>query len=393
MPESLPQKILSALETVIPKGEKRPVALHEPRFAGKEWEYVKECLDTGWVSSVGKYVDRFEVMLSEQTGLHAVALGNGTSALHLSLLLAGVEPEDEALIPSLTFVATANAVRHAFAWPHLVDVEERTLGIDVAKLGAYLSDIAEKRGDFFWNKKTGRRLRAVVPMHAFGHPCDIAALAELCEKYNLALVEDAAESLGSTFAGKHTGSFGIVAALSFNGNKTVTTGGGGAILSRSSALAKRAKHLSTTAKIPHKWEFVHDEVGYNYRLPNINAALGCAQLEQLPDYLAQKRALAEKYKSAFAGVTGVKFFTEPARSHSNYWLNTLILDSSQKSQRDAILALTNDSGIMTRPTWTLMHKLVMYKDCPRMDLSCAEDLEKRVINIPSSPFLCPSEKK
>lgn len=383
----LSKNIVAALAASLPASEKRPLALHEPRFLGNELKYVQECIETGWVSSAGEYVGRFEKMLEEFTGLHAVALGNGTSALHLCLLLAGVEYDDEVLVPALSFVASANAVRHAGAWPHFVDSDSVSLGMDAGKLAEHLKSIAEKRGGACFNKKTSRRIRACMPMHAFGHACDMEALQKICRDYGLVLVEDAAESLGSYFDGQHTGNFGLCASLSFNGNKTVTTGGGGAILTRDPALAKHAKHLSTTAKLPHKWEFVHDEVGYNYRLPNLNAAMGCAQMEKLPEFLARKRNLAATYAKAFQAVQGVTFFTEPPRRKSNYWLNVILLDGKTVQERDSILAATNDAGYMTRPVWRLLHTLHMYRDCPRAELKQAEELERRIVNIPSSPFL------
>jgi perosamine synthetase len=364
------------------------VPLHEPYFGGKEWEYVKDCLDSGWVSSVGDYVNRFEQMLCDYTGSpYVVAAVNGTAALHICLLLAGVKAGDEVLVPAVTFIATANAVTYCNAIPHFVDVKERTLGLDPIKLNDYLKEIGEIRGGICYNRFTGRPIRAVVPMHTFGHPVDIDPLQELCKRHYLVMVEDAAESLGSLYKGQHTGTRGLASSLSFNGNKTITTGGGGAILTSSESIAKLAKHMTTQAKIPHKWEFNHDMVGYNYRMPNINAALGCAQLEQLPGFIKKKRTLAQRYQEAFQNVSGVRFFTEPDFARSNYWLNVLILDEGFARERDNLLESTNNAGIMTRPLWTLMHKLGMYQDCPRMDLSVAENLESRVINIPSSARL------
>ncbi len=377
-------EVLNTLESVIGQSDGF-VSLHEPTFAGKEWDYVKECLDTGWVSSVGSYVDRFEEMLAEYTGVkRAIAVVNGTAALHVCLILAGVEPGDEVLLPTLTFVATPNAISYCGAIPHFVDSEEATLGLDPHKLSDYLSEITEVRGHECFNSKTGRRIKSVVPMHTYGHPVDLDPLLEVCERYKLVLIEDAAESLGSYYKGKHTGQWGKLSALSFNGNKVITTGGGGAILTNDEEFGALAKHMTTTAKVPHKWEFRHDMVGYNYRLPNINAALGCAQLEQLPGFLLCKRVLAQRYQQAFADVDGLRFFTESENAMSNYWLNTLLLDEPSSEKRDELLELTNGSGIMTRPCWTLMHKLPMFADCPRMDLSVAENLEKRLINIPSS---------
>lgn len=361
------------------------VSLHEPTFEGNEWAYVKECLDTGWVSSVGKFVDRFEQELAAYTGVkRAVAVVNGTAALHMCLKLVGVERSDEVLIPALTFVATANAVDYCGAIPHFVDCEEPTLGMDPHKLNDYLAEIATMDDRGCVNRYTGRRIKAVVPMHTYGHPVDLDPLVEVCRRFGLELVEDTAESLGSFYKDRHTGNLGRVAALSFNGNKTITTGGGGAILTNDEDLGKLAKHLTTTAKVPHRWNFDHDRIGYNYRMPNINAALGCAQLEQLESYLARKRALAAQYRNTFAPIAGVRFVDEPGFARSNYWLNTLLFDDASGADRDAFLAMSNDAGIMTRPAWTPMHRLSMFVDCPRMDLSVTENLEKRMVNIPSS---------
>lgn len=383
---SLATQVLAALHQVLP--ESPFLTLHEPSFVGNEWAYVKECLDTGWVSSVGKFVDRFEQQLADYTGVkRAVAVVNGTAALHVCLQLVGVEHGDEVLMPTLTFIATANAVSYCGAVPHFIDSEEKTLGLDPARLADYLADIAEIRPRGCFNKASGRRIKAVLPMHTFGHPVDLDPLLEVCRRYRLELVEDAAESLGSTYKGRHTGHWGKVSALSFNGNKIITTGGGGAILTNDEELGKLAKHLTTTAKVPHKWLFVHDRIGYNYRLPNINAALGCAQMEELPDFLIAKRKLAETYRKAFENVGGARFLVEPEFARSNYWLNVLILDTPFAGQRDALLEATNGAGIMTRPAWTLMHELPMFADCPRMDLSIAENLESRLINIPSSAVL------
>jgi perosamine synthetase len=376
-------EIVQILRVCLP--DEKAYALHEPNFSGKEWNYVKDCLDTGWVSSVGKYVDEFEIKLAEFTGVkYAVAVVNGTAALHVALELAGVVAGDEVLIPALSFIATANAVAYCGAIPHFIDSEERTLGLDVSKLDEYLAIIADQRSNCCYNKQTGRPLKAVVAMHTFGHPVDLDPLLEVCKKYHLILVEDAAESLGSYYNGKHTGNWGLLSALSFNGNKIITTGGGGAILTNDSKLAKQAKHVTTTAKIPHKWEFVHDEIGYNYRMPNLNAALGCAQLEQLPKFIERKRALAHKYQNLFENVAGIRCFVEEEFARSNYWLNVLLLDEGLIDQRDSLLELTNNSGIMTRPVWTLLNKLEMYNECPKMDLTKAESLCKRIINIPSS---------
>lgn len=364
------------------------VPLHEPEFAGREWDYVKECIDTGWVSSVGSFVDRFERDLAAATGCaHAVATSNGTSALHICLLLAGVRTGDEVVMPTLTFIATANAVSYVGAVPHFVDSEVVSLGVDAAKLDAHLRDVARVENGVCVHRRTGAPMRALVVMHVFGHPCDLDALAEVAARWRLVLIEDAAESLGSTYRGRHTGNVGVVSALSFNGNKVVTTGGGGAILSNDAALAKRAKHLTTTARTPHRWSFLHDEVGYNYRLPNLNAALGCAQLEQLGSFVERKRRLAARYRQALTAVDGATFLSEPPGTASNYWLNAVLLEREHAGERDALLAALNDAGYMARPLWTLMHRLPMYAACPRADVAVAEQMEARVVNVPSSARL------
>lgn len=381
----LAEQIVSAIRAVLGPG---PVMLHEPSFNGNEWLYLKECLDSTFVSSVGKFVDRFELDLARFTGAtHAVAVVNGTAALHIALKLVGVQADDEVLIPALTFVATANAVTYCNATPHFVDSEERTLGVDATKLRDYLVSHTEQRAGLCVNRATGRVIRALVPMHTFGHPADIDGLLALASDFNLALVEDAAESLGSTYYGQHTGTFGLLGTLSFNGNKTITTGGGGAILTNDATLASHAKHLTTTAKLPHAWEYRHDEIGYNYRLPNLNAALGCAQLEQLPAMLNAKRELFQRYQTTFAPVQGVTLVTEPAHCQSNYWLQTLLLDANHADQRDQVLAATNAATYMTRPAWILMYELAPFNNCPRMDLTMAQSLAQRLINIPSSSSL------
>ena len=382
---NLSQEIVQAIESVVGAG---PVALHEPRFLGNEWTYLKECLDSTFVSSVGKFVDRFEGELAAYTGVkRAVAVVNGTAALHVALRLAGVAAGDEVLLPALTFIATANAVAYCNAIPHFVDSDVRSLGMDPYVLRDYLSATTEMRDGQCINRSTGKVIRAMVPMHTFGHPVDIEALLAIAHDFSLQLLEDAAESLGSTVGGRHTGTFGIMGTLSFNGNKTITTGGGGAIITNDLELGARAKHLTTTAKLPHRWNFVHDEVGYNYRMPNLNAALGCAQLEQLPGFLADKRRLHGRYQAAFADIPGVQLIGEPSGSQSNYWLQALLLDEEVAAQRDEVLTATNDAGLMTRPAWALMHGLPMYRDTPRSPLPVAESLERRLINIPSSSFL------
>jgi len=379
--------IVQILQTILPQ-KQGPIALHEPYFKGNEWIYIKECLDTGWVSSIGPHVNRFEKLLAEYTGVqYAVAFVNGTAALHTCLRAVGVSSDDEILIPALTFIATANAVKYCGAIPHFVDVEARTLGLDPHKLDNYLQDIAQVRPEGCINKISGRFIKAVVPMHCFGQPVDMDPLLEVCKKFKLTLIEDAAESLGSYYKGYHTGSLGQASILSFNGNKIITTGGGGAILTNEKNIFYLVKHLSTQAKLPHKWLFNHDMIGYNYRMPNINAALGCAQLEQLPEFIKKKRALALQYQKAFAEVHGLTVFKETGFAHSNYWLNVLLLDKEYAKERDNLLELTNSLGISTRPAWTLIHQLPMYKNFPRMGLEEAESLESRIINIPSSVFL------
>jgi perosamine synthetase len=381
-------QIVQAIRSVVGDGN---VALHEPHFGGNEWAYLKDCLDSTFVSSVGRYVDRFEADLAAYTGArHAVAVVNGTAALHVALQLAGVKQGDEVLIPALTFVATANAVAYCGAVPHFVDSEERTLGLDPKALRAYLDDMTVMRDGRCVNRATGRVIRAVVPMHTFGHPVHMEGVLALAQDFHLEVIEDATESLGSTIRGKHAGTFGRMGVLSFNGNKVITTGGGGAILTDDPELAKHAKHLTTTAKLPHRWAYVHNEIGYNYRLPNINAALGCAQLEQLPGFVDAKRQLHGRYLAAFAGISQARILTEPAGCSSNYWLQTLLLDESVAGLRDALLQATNDAGLMTRPIWELMNKLQPYRNCPSMPLPVAESLQKRVINLPSSAGLVKS---
>lgn len=364
------------------------VPLHEPTFAGNEWQYVKECLDTGWVSSVGSYVDRLERDLADYTGAsRVVVIVNGTAALFIGLKVLGVKQGDEVLVPSLSFVATANAVAHCGAVPHFVDSEASTLGIDVARLSEYLSRVARVRDGECFNSETGARIAAVVPMHTFGHPGDLDALLELSERFRIPVLEDAAESLGSSYKGRHTGTFGAVGALSFNGNKIVTTGGGGALVTNDEALAQRAKHLTTTARLPHRWSFIHDEVGYNFRMPNLNAALGCAQLEQLPSFIERKRQLALRYAEAFKATPGVRVFIEPRFARSNYWLNALLLDRPDEALRDRLLADLNAAGVLARPAWNLLHTLPMFAASPRMQLSGAIELANRIVNLPSSASL------
>lgn len=380
-------EIIKCLNEVIPPAVSIP--LHEPFFGGEEWECLRECLSSGFVSSIGPFVDTFEKKLAEFTGAqYAIAVVNGTSALHISLKISGVKEHDEVIVPAMTFVATANAVTYCNATPHFADISSETLCLDPRKLHEYLTDIVKKNhdGDSI-NRKTGQRIKAVVVVHSFGHPADMDSLLIVCDEFNLELIEDAAESLGSYYKGQHTGTIGTLGTLSFNGNKIITTGGGGAILTNDPLLAKTAKHLTTTAKIPHPWRFFHDQAGYNYRMPNLNAALGCAQLDQLPKFLAAKRALAKKYSSAFERVKGVTFFLEPSFATSNYWLNALLIDPALAQNRDELLDTCNQLGFRLRPAWELMHTLPMYTQCPRMDLSTAETTVRCLINLPSSVSL------
>lgn len=385
--QELASTILNALDKVLGRPQ-RMIGLHEPEFSGQELVYVQECIQTGWVSSAGKYVDLFEQKLAEFTGAaHAVAVVNGTAALHIALLLAGVKPGDEVLLPSLTFVATANAIMHCNAIPHFVDSNPDTLGLDVKKLADYLHDIAEQDNQGLRNRHTGRCIAAIVPMHTFGHPVALDALLDLAESLQLPIVEDAAEALGSYYKNRHVGTFGRLGILSFNGNKIITTGGGGAILTNDHQLAQHAKHLTTTAKKAHPWLFYHDEVAYNYRLPNINAALGCAQLEQIPNFLSRKRELAMRYRDAFASISELRFVNEPAQSQSNFWLNTIRLVGEDVALRDLILQQLNDAGYQCRPAWNCLSDLPMYQGMPRSALVAAKKLEHTLINLPSSPRL------
>jgi aminotransferase in exopolysaccharide biosynthesis len=359
------------------------IPLHAPCFMGNEKEYLNECIDTTFVSSVGKFVDRFEEMVRDYTGSQkAVVCVNGTNALHLALLLTGVEKEDEVITQSLTFIATCNAISYIGAHPVFVDVDRDTMGLSPSAVERWLEEFAIVKDNTCYNKKTGRRIKACVPMHTFGHPLHLDELVSVCGKYHLELVEDAAESLGSFYKGKHTGTFGKVGAISFNGNKTITTGGGGMLLFSDEKLGEFAKHLTTQAKVPHRWEFVHDHIGYNYRMPNINAALGCAQMENLDKILANKRETAMKYKEYFKTIDDIDFFDEPKNCKSNFWLNVILL--KDKASRDGFLQYSNDNKVMTRPAWTLMNRLTMFANCQTDDLTNTKWFEERVVNIPSS---------
>ena len=359
------------------------VPLHAPCFIGNEKKYLAECVDTTFVSSVGQFVDRFEEKMAQYTGAaRAVTCVNGTNALHLALLLVGVARGDEVLTQALTFIATCNAIRYIDAYPVFLDVDQSTMGLSPDAMRDWLFRNAEMKDSQCFNKNTQRRIKACVPMHTFGHPARIDEIAAVCEEYHIELVEDAAESLGSLYKGQHTGLFGRVGVISFNGNKTITTGGGGMLLLNNEELGAQAKHLTTQAKVPHRWEFIHDRVGYNYRMPNINAALGCAQLEHLEEFVLNKRETAEKYHAFFATIDDMDYFLEPENCRSNYWLNTILLKDRQ-AQQD-FLQYTNAHGIMTRPAWQLMNRLEMFKGCETDGLKHTQWLEERIVNIPSS---------
>jgi len=379
---NLPAQVTRAIRNVVGNG---PVKLHEPTFTGNEMKYVEDCINSTYVSSVGKYVDQFELKLATYTGAnYAISVVNGTAALHLALKLAGVNQDDEVLVQAFTFVGTANAISHCGAIPHFVDTEKENLGIDPVKLQDYLAEVTVNLDKETINKITGRRIKALVVMHTFGHPSKMDELLEVSKKFNLEIIEDAAESIGSYYKNKHTGTMGLFGTLSFNGNKTITTGGGGALLTNDIELARKAKHLSTTAKISHKWAFVHDEIGYNYRMPNINAALGCAQLEDLPLKLENKQKLFNEYKSQFSKIKGVSIVEEPTNCISNYWLQTIKLDLPNLVLRNEILEDLNLAGLMSRPGWDLVNSLKPYRANPSMTLECAKELFDCVINIPSN---------
>ncbi|MBC5766933.1 LegC family aminotransferase [Ramlibacter albus] len=358
------------------------IPLHRPVFAGNEKKYLAECIDSNFVSSVGQRVNDLEQQLASFTGARfAIAAVNGTAALHIALVLAGVRPDDEVMTQPLTFVATCNALSYCHAHPVFVDVDKDTLGMSPTAVARFLEANVVVRDGKAVNRTTGRRVAACVPMHTFGLPCRIDEIVKVCSEFGIPVIEDAAESLGSYVGERHTGTIGAIGTLSFNGNKVITTGGGGAIITNDEEIAKRAKHLTTTAKRPHPYEFFHDEVGYNYRMPNLNAALGCAQMEQLPGFLETKQGIARRYAAFFSGL-GIPFLQARAGTRSNHWLNAILLES--KAERDEFLRYTNDQGVMTRPIWTLMNHLPMFSACQRDDLVNSLELEQRVVNISSS---------
>ena len=377
---SFPKELVSFVRDQY--GTKDFIPLHAPHFEGKEKEYLLDTIDSTFVSTVGAYVTQFEEKVVQYTGSkYAVATVNGTSALHVGLLVAGVQRDDEVITQSLTFVATCNAIRYCGAEPVFVDVERETLGMSPDSILDFLDRFAEMRDGLCWNKQTNRVIRACVPMHNFGHPGRIHDIQKICQNFNIQLVEDAAESLGSFYEKIHTGRFGSLAAISFNGNKIITTGGGGMIITDDEVIYKRVKHITTTAKVDHPWLFMHDDLGFNYRLPNLNAALGCAQMDLLSNYLERKRALAERYANWFSD-KGYKFILEPENTKANYWINAFLVNG--REERDEILKYTNNNKVMTRPAWTPMHTLKMFKDNLRVDLTNTEWLESRLVNIPSS---------
>lgn len=358
-----------------------PVPLHAPVFLGKEKEYLSECIDTTFVSYVGKFVAKFEEITAQYTGAkYAVAVVNGTAALQIALQVAGVQNDDEVITQPLTFVATANAISHTGAKPVFVDVDMDTMGLSPEKLLEFLEQNCERKENFCLNKVTGRKIKAIVPMHTFGFPCRIEEIVEIANDYNIPVIEDSAESLGSFYKNKHTGTFGLAGILSYNGNKTVTTGGGGMIITDDEELAKKAKHLTTTGKVPHRWEYKHDHIAYNYRMTNLNAAIGVAQMEYFTKILNSKRQTANLYQEFFCN-RGIEFFTAPKDTIANYWLNVIRL--KDKTERDAFLEYSNSNGVMTRPIWCLMNSLEIYKDCQKGNLSNSEWLEERVVNLPS----------
>ena len=375
------KKITDFIHDLYGGGDFIPLAV--PVFIGNEKKYLNECIDTTFVSSVGKFVDRFEEDTARYTGCkRAVVCVSGTNALHMSLILAGVERDDEVLTQALTFVATCNALSYIGAHPVFIDVDRDTMGLSPAAVREWLAKNSEQKNGECYNKRTGRRVKACVPMHTFGHPVHLDELVEVLKEYHIELVEDAAESIGSLYKGKHTGTFGKVGALSFNGNKTITTGGGGMMLFNDEELGAYAKHITTQAKIPHRWEFRHDHIGYNYRMPNINAALGCAQLEHIEEYVASKRETAKAYEEFFRNIPEIEFFTEPKDTRSNYWLNVVIL--KDKKAQLSFLEYTNDNGVMTRPIWELMNRLPMFEKCENDGLKNTIWFADRVVNIPSS---------
>ena len=383
-------KIVNIVKKILGKG-RHP--LHEPYFCGNEWNYVKKTLDENYVSSIGSFVNKFEDQIKKFTkSKYVIPVVNGTEALHLSLVACGVKSNDEVLLPTITFVGTANSIIYSGAIPHFIDSEFETLGIDPLKLEKYLKKITIKKGKFYFNKKTKRRIKAIMPVHVFGNICKIDKILKIAKKYKLVVIEDAAEALGSFFKNKHAGTFGLVGCFSFNGNKILTTGGGGAIITNSKLLAKKIKHLSTTAKINHRWEYIHDAIGYNFRMPNINAALGSAQIENLNKFLISKRKLFLKYCKDFSKVNDVRLIKNPEFSKSNNWLNTIFIKNSSIKKRNKVLSLGQKNRIFLRPVWKPLHTLKHLNKMPKMNLDAAKKIYESCINLPSSASYFDSKK-
>ena len=375
-------QIVNIVKKILGKGRH---SLHEPYFCGNEWNYVKKTLDENYVSSIGSFVNKFEDQIKKFTkSKYAIPVVNGTEALHLSLVACGVENNDEVLVPSITFAGSANAIVYSGAIPHFVDSEFETLGIDPLKLEKYLEKITIKKGKFYFNKKTKRKIKAIMPVHVFGNICQIDKILKIAKKYNLVVIEDAAEALGSFFKNKHAGTFGLVGCFSFNGNKILTTGGGGAIITNNKLLAKKIKHLSTTAKINHRWEYIHDEVGYNFRMPNLNAALGSAQIENLNKFLRSKRKLFLRYSNEFLNVNDIRLIKNPEFCKSNNWLNTIFIKNSSLKKRNKILSLAQKNRIFLRPVWKPLHTLKYLSKMPKMNLDASIKIYESCINLPSS---------
>jgi len=384
MKNSLNNKISKIIKKVTNEGSAK---LHEPLFVGKENQYLKDCIKTTFVSTSGKYIKRFEEKIKKFTGAkHVIAVVNGTVALHMALRVLGVKPRDEILVPSLTFVGTANAIKHCNATPHFIDSDLISLGICLSNLETHLQKISIKRGKHVYNKNTGRRIFAVIPVHVYGHIINMRKLKQISKKFNLKILEDAAEALGSFYMGKHAGTMGDAGIISFNANKVITTGGGGAVLTGSSYLANQVRHLTSTAKLQHPWKFIHNKVGWNYRMPNINAALGCAQIEKINIILKYKKKITKKYQKEFKSLSGFTFVKQPKGCSSNYWLNTIKASNSTIEERDKLLKKLNNNYYECRPTWNLLHKLPMYRLCPKSTLYNSEKLEKKLITLPSSPI-------
>ena len=383
-------QIVNIVKKILGKGSH---SLHEPYFCGNEWNYVKKTLDENYVSSVGSFVNKFEDQIKKFTkSKYAISVVNGTEALHLSLVACGVKSNDEVLVPTITFVGTANSIIYSGAIPHFIDSEFETLGIDPLKLEKYLEKITIKKGKFYFNKKTKRRIKAIMPVHIFGNICQIDKILKIAKKYKLVVIEDAAEALGSFFKNKHAGTFGSVGCFSFNGNKILTTGGGGAIITNNKLLAKKLKHLSTTAKINHRWEYIHDEVGYNFRMPNLNAALGSGQIENLKKFLSSKKKLFLRYYKEFSKLNEVRLIQNPKHSSSNNWLNTIFIKNSSIKKRDKVLNLAHKNQIYLRPVWTPLHQLKHFRSMPKMNLENAKKIYISSINLPSSSHYFINEK-